>query len=186
MKKALITILLIVGLTGCSNTPTVKDTTTAAPTQTTTAVATTAPGTKAPETKPTTTTAPAQEAGIGKTIVFKDFEITVKAVEAIKTYDDKDAIRIVYDFKNLKDEAVMPMMAASINAYQKGVELSMAFVTEGNDNSSKNIRKDALVEDVYANFESDPVQGDIIIEIKPTFSFDSKEKAEFTIPYPAE
>lgn len=185
MKKILITVLTAIMLTGCSSAPTVKDTT-PAPTPTTTA-ATQTTETKAPETQPTTTAAPVSEAGLGKTIVFKDFEITFKEVVRSKTYDNKEGVRLIYDFKNLSEEAQAPMFLANITVYQKGVELSnLSIFEDTNDNGMKKIKKGAVLEDVLSDHVAEPADGELTIEVKPLISFDKKEVAEFTVDYPAE
>ena len=83
-----------------------------------------------------------------------DYHIKFTGFELAKDYEDNDALLVHYDFTNNSEETTSAGVALILKAFQNGVQLETAIVTdvEGVDNTLKEIRPGASI-DVTEAFE---------------------------------
>lgn len=113
---------------------------------------------------------------LGKSISFKDFDITIKKLAKVKDSDGKPAIKYVYDFTNKKEDKTSPFMDFSLKGFQDGIEVdNMILVLEGVDLSKgqKEIKSNATLKDaegvVAITDESKPLN----LELSESFNLDN-------------
>jgi len=61
------------------------------------------------------------------------FEVTIVGAELFEDIDDKDAIRVYWDFTNTSDETVSPMSDLSVALEQEGFELTSTYDSSEDD-----------------------------------------------------
>lgn len=71
-----------------------------------------------------------------------DYHIKFTGFELAKDYDGNDALLVHYDFTNNSEDTTSACVALYVKAFQNGVELEPAFLTEdyGAENELKDIR----------------------------------------------
>ena len=77
-----------------------------------------------------------------------DYHIKFTGFELAKDYEDNDALLVRYEFTNNSEDTTSAGVALYVKAFQNGVELEHAFLTEdyGADNEMKEIRPGTTLE----------------------------------------
>lgn len=108
-----------------------------------------------------------------------DFEAKYISHNIVKDYQDKDCIRLVYEYTNKEEDSQSFMFATNVKAFQNGVELKTAITMgddEEEDNSLKEIKNGVTIEVARIFVLSD--DSDVTVEISPLVSFDKSDKIE--------
>lgn len=75
---------------------------------------------------------------IGKKLEFKKFTVEITGYKIIKTYNGKEALKIIYDFTNTSDEEASANFSLKFNAYQDGVETDNVLLADDLNRSTGN------------------------------------------------
>lgn len=71
---------------------------------------------------------------IGKPIKFDGFEITITELKIVATKDDKQALRITYDWATTDKDALTPLFCYVLSGVQNDVEFEGGFVSSDDVN----------------------------------------------------
>lgn len=123
--------------------------------------------------------APAQEPGLAPAETLETDAITVEYIshEVVKDWEGKDALEVVVAFTNHKEEAVSYMLAAADKAFQDGVQLEPAIVTEkaeGLVDTLTEVKKDTPVQ-VAVYYALRNTDSDVEFEVQELFSFSGSQ-----------
>ena len=111
-----------------------------------------------------------------------DYVVTIDGATTAKDYEGKPAMIVDFTFTNNSDDAQMFMVAVSPKAFQNGVELELAVVTDGYDSagSTKEIKPGATTQVQMAYLLAD--ESEVSVEVEETFSFSNELIAEKKFP----
>ena len=113
-----------------------------------------------------------------------DGKVDVLGCEVVNN-DGKDCVAILMNLTNTSGDSYAPWSEFSITAYQDGIQLSTAYVSErvykpaGYENEDTKIRPNGLLP-FYKTYELRNTVSPVEIEISESFSF-SADKAECTL-----
>ncbi len=110
------------------------------------------------------------------TFVCDDFTAKFLSYSVVKDYEDKDVLRLVFEYTNTSDDTASFIWDSSVKAFQNGVELDMAFVLEEDkeySNSSKEVKPGTTI-NVASLFELTD-KSDVEIEVSELISFSNNK-----------
>lgn len=109
-----------------------------------------------------------------------DYQVTIGEARTVDDYQGNPAIVVAYTFVNNSDKAISPMAAVYAKAFQNGVQLDSAVVTDGVDssNSMNEIKPGASVSYELAYELADA--SDVTVEVEELISFSDELLAEKT------
>lgn len=106
-----------------------------------------------------------------------DYAVTLDSATAVSTYDGQPAIAVTYTFTNNSDSATMPASAVHVKAFQNGVELETAIVTDVDMGSyTSELKPGATATCTESYLLAD--QSDVTVEAKELISFSDELLAE--------
>ena len=167
MKKLLAVLIGLLLLAGCGSPS-------AAPNGTTPSD----PPAASAEPESPATEQPAEEApeeAPGELAVDSTYAVTIDGSRVSKTYDGKPALIVDFTFTNNSDEAANFMFATRVQAFQDGIELGSAFISDDKkydpDSAMKDIKPGKSLK-VQSAFELADKKTDVEIEVTELISFD--------------
>lgn len=101
--------------------------------------------------------------------VIDDYVCELKGAEVIKSYDDKDAVRITYNFKNNSDDTVNFNSELNARAFQNGVELQLTVAKDNAETNAFTELKPGAAVDVSITYELSDTTSDVNLEIEKWF-----------------
>lgn len=134
------------------------------------------------------TKAPAAEAQptgnlkLGDTATLGKFSVSVISIEKALNYENKDVLKVHYQFTNNSDDSKNFSFSISDTAFQNGIESEHAYDDDLNANENTDIRPGNTLE-VIRSYKLIDQQTPVEIELKEFISFSNK-KAIFEIPLP--
>lgn len=111
-----------------------------------------------------------------------EYHVRITGYHLAKTYDDKDAVILDYDFTNNGEDAASAMFALSFKLYQNGVELETAIIIDDSydgDNALKDI-KTGVTLSCQCAYELEDTTSPIEVEVSKFISF-SKDVVNYVI-----
>lgn len=176
IKAALLAVAigLAVAFTGCSAPATVAADPTAP------IVATEPAASASPE---VTVSASPTVAATDEPVATSDYAVTIDGAEKAKDYQKRAVLIVSYTFTNNSNEAQSFIFAVVHKAFQNGVQLEDAIVTDGKHgsaNSMKEIKPGATIK-VYEAYVLDDKKAPVQIEVGESFSLDESLIASKTI-----
>lgn len=112
------------------------------------------------------------------------YEVVIGEARTVEDYQGSPAVVVSYTFTNNSDEAVSPMVAVHAKAFQNGVELDTAFLTEDAETGKamNEVKPGASItyEDAYKLADT---TSDVLVEVEELFSFSDELLAEKTFSF---
>ncbi|TJW11258.1 DUF5067 domain-containing protein [Parvibacter caecicola] len=112
------------------------------------------------------------------------YEVVIGEARTVEDYQGNPAVVVSYTFTNNSDEAVSPMVAVHAKAFQNGVELDTAFLTEDAETAKamNEVKPGASItyEDAYKLTDT---ASDVLVEVEELFSFSDELLAEKTFSF---
>ena len=119
---------------------------------------------------------------IGKKLTFGDYDIIITKFEKTKDYENKDVLKITYDFTNNSDKETQPFLAIVFKAFQNGVEVDEPFMSENVDLgiAQKTLKPGADLKGCEAMVGITDLSQPLELELKELISF-SNDKYTITL-----
>ena len=100
-----------------------------------------------------------------------DYAVTIDGARVAENYNGEKVVVVTFTFTNNSDDAQAFLYATSVDVYQNGVELDLAFLTDIESNGSNKIKPGASITTEQAYLLND--MSDIEVEVSELFSFSS-------------
>lgn len=110
---------------------------------------------------------------LGKPITLGDYEVTVQKFEVVKDWEDKDVLKITYDWKNNSDKDQSAIFAVNFKAFQDGIENGVEMIL------SDFIDLGIGQKDVRAGYGQEGVETGIMIDTTKPIEIELSELISF-------